>query len=142
MYNVSMLKGQIKQLIKEKYFIAIKEQDDSGLRWIIFLFPHVLKARNTLGLTGLMQAVASRNHDAISILLQKGIDPNVMDQDGWTAKAWAILMNDLESLKRLREASILTHSLHNNICGMSMVGIGTIISDKTLSKQADMITFK
>lgn len=67
-----------------------------------------------------MQAVASRNYDVITYLLNKGIDANLMDRDGWTAKAWAVLLNDSESMKRLRGLSVLSHS-----SGLAIVAIGS-----------------
>lgn len=114
----------IQRYVYSRYFDAIKTHDHKKLKQIVTLFPHILKSKNTLGLTGLMQAVASRNYDAITYLLNKGIDPNVMDQDGWTAKAWAVLINDFESMKRLRGLSVLSHSLHNEVSGLAIIAIG------------------
>ena len=94
------------------------------LRWIVRLFPMVLKMQNNLGFTGLMQAVVSKNYDAIDLLLKKGIDSNVLDSDGWSARGWAILMNDYESLKRLRGMGVLTHSLQNDIAGFGLLAVG------------------
>lgn len=116
------------------YFDAIRMHKQRKLKLILQCYPSMINVKNSLGLNGLMQAVASRNYDAIATLLQSGIDPNVMDQDGWTAKAWALLMNDHESLNRLGKISVLTHSLHNDVYGMSMIGIGTMLSKKSLSK--------
>lgn len=104
------------------------------LKHIVKWFPKTLHSINSLGLNGLMQAVASRNYEAITYLLESGIDPNIMDQDGWSAKAWAILMNDHESLKRLSTVSVLTHSKHTNVCGMGLVAVGTVLSDLMKSK--------
>ena len=114
----------MRRYVYSRYFDAIKTHDHKKLKQIVTLFPHILKSKNTLGLTGLMQAVASRNYVAITYLLNKGIDPNVMDQDGWTAKAWAVLLNDFESMKRLRGLSVLSHSLHNEVSGLAIVAIG------------------
>lgn len=134
-YKFTLIKFKlIRRYIRNGYFNAIKSHNNLKLKRILKLYPQVIKNKNSLGLTGLMQAVASRNYDAITLLLQSGIDPNVMDQDGWTAKAWAILMNDHESLKRLSQISVLTYSLDKKVCGMAIVGIGTILSDKTLAK--------
>lgn len=108
----------MRRYVNGRYFDAIKTNDHKKLKQIVTLFPHVLKSKNTLGLTGLMQAVASRNYDAITYLLNKGADANVMDQDGWTAKAWAVLLNDFESMKRLRGLSVISHSLSLAIVGM------------------------
>ena len=115
----------IRRYVNSRYFDAIKTNDHKKLKQIVTLFPHVLKSKNTLGLTGLMQAVASRNYDAITYLLNKGVDANVMDQDGWTAKAWAVLLDDFESMRRLRGASVLSHSLHNDLSGLAIVAIGS-----------------
>ena len=79
----------IHRYANKQYFDSIKIHDHKKLKRIVALFPHILKSKNPLGLTGLMQAVASRNYDAITYLLNKGVDANVMDKDGWTAKAWA-----------------------------------------------------
>lgn len=114
----------IQRYVSSRYFDAIKTHNHKKLKQIVTLFPHILKSKNTLGLTGLMQAVASRNYDAITYLLNKGIDPNIMDKDGWTAKAWAVLLNDFESMKRLRGLSVLSHSLHNDVSGLAIVAIG------------------
>lgn len=114
----------IHRYVYSRYFDAIKTHNHKKLKQIVTLFPHILKSKNTLGLTGLMQAVASRNYDAITYLLNKGIDPNVIDQDGWTAKAWAVLLNDFESMKRLRGLSVLSHSLHNDVSALAIVAIG------------------
>lgn len=100
----------MQRYVNSRYFDAIKTNDHKKLKQIVTLFPHILKSKNTLGLTGLMQAVASRNYDAITYLLNKGIDANVMDRDGWTAKAWAVLLDDLESMRRLRGLSVLSNS--------------------------------
>lgn len=130
LYKFTLIKSRLlRRYIHNGYFHAIKTHNYSKLKRILQWYPHVMNAKNSLGLTGLMQAVASRNYEAITLLLQSGIDPNVMDQDGWTAKAWAILINDHESLKRLSRISVLTHSLHNDIFGMSMLGIGTTLTD-------------
>lgn len=109
-----------RRYVNNRYFDAIKTNDHKKLKQIVTLFPHILKSKNTLGLTGLMQAVASRNYDAITYLLNKGINANVMDQDGWTAKAWAVLLNDFESMKRLRGLSVLSHS-----SDLAIVAIGS-----------------
>ncbi|MDO9305425.1 MAG: ankyrin repeat domain-containing protein [Sulfuricurvum sp.] len=114
----------MERYVNSRYFDAIKTHDHKKLKQIVKWYPRIIKSKNTLGLTGLMQAVASRNYDAITYLLNKGIDPNVMDQDGWTAKAWAVLLNDFESMKRLRGLSVLSHSLHNDVSGLAIVAIG------------------
>jgi ankyrin repeat protein len=108
----------IQRYVKSQYFDAIKTNNHKKLKQIVTWFPHILKSKNTLGLTGLMQAVALQNYDAITYLLNKGADANVMDQDGWTAKAWAVLLNDFESMRRLRGLSVLSHSLSLAIVGM------------------------
>ncbi len=115
----------IRRYVNSRYFDAIKTNDHKKLKQIVTLFPHVLKSKNTLGLTGLMQAVASRNYDAITYLLNKGVDANVMDRDGWTAKAWAVLLDDFESMRRLRGVSVLSHTLHNDLSGLAIVAIGS-----------------
>lgn len=114
----------MERYVNSRYFDAIKTHDHKKLKQIVKWYPHIIKSKNTLGLTGLMQAVASRNYDAVTYLLNKGIDPNIMDQDGWTAKAWAVLLNDFESMKRLRGLSVLSHSLHNDVSGLAIVAIG------------------
>lgn len=125
LYQFQIIKIKlIQRYVYNRYFDAIKTHNHKKLKQIVTLFPHILKSKNTLGLTGLMQAVASRNYDAITYLLNKGIDPNIMDQDGWTAKAWAVLLNDFESMKRLRGLSVLSHSLHNDVSGLAIVAIG------------------
>jgi ankyrin repeat protein len=108
-----------------RYFDAIKTNDHKKLKQIVTSFPHILKSKNGFGLTGLMQAVASRNYDAITYLLDKGVDANVMDQDGWTARTWAVLLNDFESMRCLRDVSVLSHSLHNDLSGLVIVAIGS-----------------
>lgn len=100
----------MRRYVNSKYFDAIKSNDHKKLKRIVTLFPRILKSKSPLGLTGLMQAVASRNYDAITYLLNQGIDANVMDRDGWTAKAWAVLLNDFESMRRIRGLSVLSHS--------------------------------
>jgi ankyrin repeat protein len=110
----------MRRYVNSRYFDAIKTNDHKKLKQIVTFFPHILKSKNTLGLTGLMQAVASRNYDAITYLLTKGIDANVMDRDGWTAKAWAVLLNDFVSMKRLKGLSVLAHS-----SGLAIVAIGS-----------------
>jgi len=115
----------IHRYANKQYFDSIKIHDHKKLKRIVALFPHILKSKNPLGLTGLMQAVASRNYDAITYLLNKGVDANVMDKDGWTAKAWAVLLNDFESMRRLRGVSVLSHSLRNDLSGLAIVAIGS-----------------
>lgn len=128
-YKFTLIQSRLlRRYFHDSYFAAIKTHNHPKLKRILKWYPHVTKTKNSLGLTGLMQAVASRNYKAITLLLQSGIDPNVMDQDGWTAKAWAIFMNDHESLKRLSRISVLTHSLHNDVFGMSMLGVGTTLT--------------
>jgi hypothetical protein len=51
-----------------------------------------------------------------------------MDKDGWTAKTWAVFMNDQESLKRLRGLTVLTHSIHNDVLGFGLFSVGTIMT--------------
>lgn len=114
-----------KRYVFDAYFEAIKNHEHKHLNRIVRWFPKVLRTKNSLGLTGLMQAVASRNYDAIDHLLAQGIDPNVMDKDGWTAKAWAVFMNDQESLKRLHGLTALTHSIHNDVAGLAIVTMGS-----------------
>jgi ankyrin repeat protein len=117
-----------KRYIFDAYFEAIKNYEHKHLNCIVRWFPTILGTKNSLGLTGLMQAVASRNYDAIDCLLAQGIDPNVMDKDGWTAKTWAVFMNDQESLKRLRGLTVLTHSIHNDVLGFGLFFVGTIMT--------------
>jgi ankyrin repeat protein len=126
LYQFQKIKTKLMaQYVYSRYFDAIKTHDHKKLKQIVACFPYVIKSRNALGLTGLMQAVASRNYDAITYLLHKGIDPNVMDQDGWTAKAWAVLLNDFESMKRLRGMSVLSDSTHNDLSGLAIVSLGS-----------------
>jgi ankyrin repeat protein len=125
-YQFQKIKTELmRRYVYSRYFDAIKAHDHKKLKQIVRWHPYVIKSRNALGLTGLMQAVASRNYDAITYLLNKGIDPNIMDQDGWTAKAWAVLLNDFESMKRLRGMSVLSHSTHNDLSGLAIVAVGS-----------------
>lgn len=121
LYQFKRMKVKIiKRYVNDIYFNAIKTHDHKKLNYVIACFPRIIKFKNSLGLTGLMQAVASRNYEAITYLLGKGIDANVMDRDGWTAKAWAVLLNDLESMKRLTGLSILSDS-----SGLVILSIGS-----------------
>jgi ankyrin repeat protein len=43
-------------------------------------------------MTSVMQAVASRNYEAIDLLLDFGADINAVDKDGGSVKAWAFFL--------------------------------------------------
>jgi len=95
---------------KEKLFEAIDAKDNQRVLALIVFHGEMLNAANERGLTPLMDAVISKNYDAMRLLILHGVDVNHRDPDGWTAKSWAIFIQDREAQRILSKASVVSHS--------------------------------
>jgi ankyrin repeat protein len=55
-----------------------------------------------------MDAVIGKKYEAMRLLLLHGADINQRDQDGWTAKSWALsFIQDKEAQSILSKTSVL-----------------------------------
>ncbi len=91
----------------EKLFNAIDKGDTEKVLALIVYDRSLLQRRNSNGLTPLMDAVIGKQYDVIRLLLLHGADVNQRDQDGWTAKSWAMFIQDKKSQSMLSKISIL-----------------------------------
>ena len=115
---------EIKNLL-EKLFAAIDREDLEKILAYIVYDKTVMQLTNRSGLTPLMDAVIGKKYDAMRLLLLHGANANQVDKDGWSAKSWAIFIQDKEAQKILSKASVVSNS--DNISGavfasMAMVG--------------------
>jgi len=109
---------------KENFFDAITNNRHEEISDFIINNPELLESCNDRGLTPLMHAVASKNHDAMKILLSNGANATVADSDGWTAYSWAVFIQDREAQKILSGyTSVLISSCDVNgaVFGMSII---------------------
>ena len=91
-----------------KLFEAIDKDDLDKVLALIVYDRSILQCTNKNGLTPLMDAVIGKKYDAVRLLLLHGADVNQRDQDGWTAKSWAMFIQDKEAQKILSKASVLS----------------------------------
>jgi ankyrin repeat protein len=106
----------------EKLFKAIDKEDNEKILALIVYRREILRAVNRNGLTPLMDAVIGKKYDAMRLLLLHGADANQRDQDGWTAKSWAMFIQDKEAQKILSKASVLCNT--DDISGMVWGSMG------------------
>lgn len=102
----------------EKLYDAIEKRDHQKLIALIITDRSLLEHRNSRGLTPLMDATISKNYDAMRLLIQHGADVNARDEDGWTAKSWAVFIQDREAQRILSKISILSKS--DNVSGAAL----------------------
>ena len=97
--------------VKETFHDAIKESDNHTVTTMIVSKPDLIEKLDEKGLTPLMKAFAAKNYGAIEILISNGADVSRIDEDGWTARTWAIFIKDIKSQKLLsHHSSILINS--------------------------------
>jgi len=93
-----------------KLFEAIDKGDLEKVLALIVYDKSILQCTNKNGLTPLMDAVIGKKYDVIRLLLLHGADISQRDQDGWTAKSWAVFIQDKTSQRILSKASVLCQS--------------------------------
>ncbi len=97
--------------VKEVFHYAIKQSDNYTVTMMITSKSNLIEELNEQGLTPLMQAVAAKNYGAIEILISNGADVSRIDEDGWTARTWAIFIKDIKAQQLLsHNSSILINS--------------------------------
>ncbi|NOR56614.1 MAG: hypothetical protein GQ531_10480 [Sulfurovum sp.] len=97
--------------IKDVFYDAIKQNDNHTVTTMIASKPNLMEELNEQGLTPLMQAVTAKNYTAIEILISNGADVSRADEDGWTARTWAIFIKDIKAQQLLsHNSSILINS--------------------------------
>jgi len=109
---------------KEDFFDAISNNRHEEISDFIINNQELLESCNDRGLTPLMHAVASKNHDAMKMLLSNGVNATIADSDGWTAYSWAVFIQDREAQKILsRYTSVLINSrdVSGVVFGMSII---------------------
>jgi len=94
----------------EKLFDAIDRKENDKVLALIVYAPLLLQQTNERGLTPLMDAVLSKNYDAMRLMLRHGANPNQTDMDGWSAKSWAVFIQDRKAQRILSKVSVLTRS--------------------------------
>jgi len=99
----------------ERLFKAIDCGDTEQVLALIVYDRSILKSKNRNGLTPLMDAVIGKQYDVIQLLLLHEVDVNQRDEDGWTAKSWAIFIQDKKSQSMLSKVSVLCDT--DNISG-------------------------
>ncbi len=90
----------------EKLFDAIDRKENDKVLALMLL----LQQTNERGLTPLMDAVLSKNYDAMRLMLRPDANPNQTDADGWSAKSWAVFIQDRTAQRILSKASVLIRS--------------------------------
>ncbi len=91
-------------------FSAIDKRDHHKLLAFIITDRSLLEQPSSKGLTPLMDATISKNYDAMRLLIQHGANVNASDGDGWTAKSWAVFIQDKTAQRILSKASVLSRS--------------------------------
>lgn len=99
----------------EKLFTAINADDNDKVLALIVMDKSILTQTNERGLTPLMDAVIGKKYNAMRLMLLHGVNMNQQDQDGWTAKSWAVFIQDKEAQKILAKASVVCNT--DNISG-------------------------
>ncbi len=103
----------------EKLFDAIDRKENDKVLALMLL----LQQTNERGLTPLMDAVLSKNYDAMRLMLRHGANPNQTDVDGWSAKSWAVFIQDRTAQRILSKASVLIRSEDVSGVMFSMVSL-------------------
>jgi ankyrin repeat protein len=97
-----------------KLYNAIAQQQHLKLLALIVSNPALVNMSGGRKLTPLMDAVLSKNYEAMRLLIRHGANVNHVDADGWTAKSWAIFIQDRTAQRILARNSILTNSVHTS----------------------------
>ena len=69
-----------------------------------------LTATDKQGRNCLHHGASSGSASTIAWLLNQGLDPNLMDPDGWTSLHWAAKSGSVETLETLRNAEAVSSS--------------------------------
>ena len=110
--------------VKEIFHDAIKQNDNHTVTTMIASKPDLIEKLNKQGLTPLMKAVASKNYGTNEILILNGADVSRIDEDGWTARTWAIFIKDIKAQQLLsHHSSILINSNDSNGALFGVVAI-------------------
>ena len=91
-------------------FSAIDKRDHHKLLALIITDRNLIDHPNSRGLSPLMDATIRKNYDAMRLLIQHGANVNASDGDGWTAKSWAVFIQDKTAQRILSKASVLSRS--------------------------------
>ena len=94
----------------KKLFASIDSGDVSKILALIVWDNSLLSQTNEKGLTPLMDATISKKYDVMRLLLLHGANMSQRDKDGWTAKSWAVFIQDKEALKILSRVSVLSNT--------------------------------
>jgi ankyrin repeat protein len=94
----------------KKLFASIDNGDLSKILALIVWDNSLLFQTNEKGLTPLMDATIGKKYDVMRLLLLHGANTNQTDNDGWTAKSWAVFIQDKKALKILLRASVLSNT--------------------------------
>jgi len=97
-----------------KLYTAIARCDHIKLLALIVSNPALANISGGRKLTPLMDAVLSKNYEAMRLLIRHGADMNRADSDGWTAKSWAIFVQDKTAQRILSKNSVLIRSPHSS----------------------------
>lgn len=89
-----------------RYWYAINNHKPKELQTLIARHAFVLQQIDDKGANGLIRAVIAQNYEAIAIFKRSGIEQNFCDQDGWSARTWALFLQDQEALRALRGLAI------------------------------------
>lgn len=98
------------QNLVEELFAAINTDNNERVLALIVTDNRILTQTNERGLTALMDATIGKKYDAMRLLLLHGANVNQQDEDGWTAKSWAVFVQDTEALKILSKTSVLSNT--------------------------------
>lgn len=88
----SSLETELLNAVLAKDFTRINYLLDQGAN---------INARDTNNLTPLMNAVKGGNYDLVKLMLANGADPDLVDQDGWSAVMHAAWLNEPKMLRAL-----------------------------------------
>jgi ankyrin repeat protein len=94
----------------KKLFASIDRGDVSKILALIVWDNSLLSQTNEKGLTPLMDATIGKKYDVMHLLLLHGANMSQTDEDGWTAKSWAVFIQDKEALKILSRVSVLSNT--------------------------------
>ncbi|MCK5536223.1 MAG: hypothetical protein KAI79_05305 [Bacteroidales bacterium] len=108
-------------IVKELFHDAIKQNNNHTIKKMIVNNYSLIEKLNEMGLTPLMQAVVSKNHGAIEILLSNGADALRIDKDGWSARTWAIFIKDTKAQQLLSQNSSIL--INSNDSSAAMFGV-------------------
>ncbi len=93
-----------------RLYTAIAKRDHIKLLALIVSNHTLVNISGGRKLTPLMDAVLSKNYEAMRLLIRHGADVNRIDSDGWTAKSWAIFIQDKTAQRILSKGSVLINT--------------------------------